>query len=213
LIGFRNQFVCFNGYNPKKWSRVIQYLIGRSLKNRLIVVSDSLKGTFPKSHMIYNGVNRKKFYNLHLKRKYIGWIERDYCDMTKEEIKDIAKMCKMPLSIAINIPPEKMNEWYNSLKAFASYPPEYAGFNMCWIEAKSAGVPLILGNNNGIGLYKVNTDWESMTWENNVDKLLEIFGNEISKQKLTQKINSQEPKTSDTTGTTTPDTQKIKEMK
>jgi len=32
-------------------------------------------------------------------------------------------------------------------------------------------------------------------------------------KELTQKINSQEPKTSDTTGTTTPDTQKIKEMK
>jgi hypothetical protein len=32
-------------------------------------------------------------------------------------------------------------------------------------------------------------------------------------EELTQKINSQEPKTSDTTGTTTPDTQKIKEIK
>ena len=90
-------------------------------------------------------------------------------------MKAIAKEKGLELSIAKNIPPEKMNDWYNTLKVFVSYPPSYVGFNLVWLEAKASGVPLVLGNENGIGINKINEDWKEMTWENHVDKLLEVF--------------------------------------
>lgn len=113
-------------------------------------------------------------------REYLGWIKRDYELTSKEVMEVIANGYGLRLSVAENIPYKKMNEWYNSLKMFASYPPEYTGFNMCWMEAKAAGVPKILGNDYGIGSWRAESDYKApiFTWKYHVDQLLEVFGGE-----------------------------------
>jgi hypothetical protein len=69
-----------------------------------------------------------------------------------------------------------MNEWYNSLKVFISYPKDFTGFNICWLEAKASGVPRILGNNNGIGIDRIlNEPIKNFIWENSVNKLIKIL--------------------------------------
>lgn len=63
-------------------------------------------------------------------------------------------MLKLKPLIASNfsIPFDKMNkDFYNKCKIFISLPPKTAGFNVCWIEAMAAGVPIIIGNDEGIG--------------------------------------------------------------
>ena len=73
---------------------------------------------------------------------------------------------------------KEMDKWYNKLKVFLSFPPKYAGFNLCWLEAKAAGVPRIFGNENGVGLSNIGKHWKEMSIENHAKKLLEIFKNE-----------------------------------
>ncbi|HUW44057.1 MAG TPA: hypothetical protein VMV95_03810 [Bacillota bacterium] len=42
-------------------------------KKILIVVGPTLKKRLPKSNLIYNGANKKDFYDMEKKRKYIGY--------------------------------------------------------------------------------------------------------------------------------------------
>ena len=49
------------------------------------------------------------------------------------------------------IPDSKMNAFYNKCKVFINLATPDAGFNLSWLEAMSAGVPIIVGNNNGAG--------------------------------------------------------------
>ena len=97
-------------------------------------------------------------------------------EMTKITAKKLAKLNNLELSIASNISHEDMNKWYNSLKIFVSLSAKNVGFNLAWLEAKVSGVPEVIGNENGIGISRINKDWKKMTWENNVKKLLEVFG-------------------------------------
>ncbi len=177
LLFKKNHFVCFHGINPYLTGRILQYIIGKIKGRRLIAVGPLIKKLFSKSNLIYNAVDMNQFKNLNKERKYVGWINKVSEIITLDEVKEIAKSYKCELSIATSIPPEKMNEWYNTLKVFISKPVKIAGFNLCYLEAKSSGVPLILGNENGIGITKINKDWRKMTWKNHVDKLLIIFEN------------------------------------
>ena len=99
-------------------------------------------------------------------------------DYKKAEINfedKIAKDYNLKLSVAENIPSEQMNNWYNKLKVFVSYPTKNAGFNLCWIEALASGVPIVLGNEEGIGIKNAKKNWKKLTWEKNVNKLEEVF--------------------------------------
>lgn len=174
LIDFPS-FVCFHGEDINKISRFFQTLIGKIKGKKLVVVGDKLKKRFPKSNLIYNGVDFNKFKNLKKIRNKIGWIDKATEEITKEEFLRIAKKYKLKPTIAKDIPPEKMNDWYNSLKIFVSYPTKMAGFNLCWLEAKASGVPIILGNERGIGISKIEKDWKDMSWENHVNKLWGIW--------------------------------------
>ena len=171
----KNHFCCHHGLTPSKIGRFLQKIVGKLMKEKTISVGPKVKEMFPKSTLIYNGVDLNKFYNMENERKYFGWIKRDYEEKDEKEINDIARSYGLELSIADKIPPEKMNKWYNSLKVFASYPRKFAGFNMCWIEAKASGVPEILGNENGIGIKNVKEKFNEFTWENNVNKFLEVI--------------------------------------
>ena len=172
FLSMKNHYCCFHGRNLNFLGKIFQNYVGRKMGNRLFVVGDFLQKRFPKATILYNGVNRKEFYDMKKKRKYFGWIRRNYEEKNEEEIKKEAHHLNLKLSVAENIPPEDMNEWYNSLKVFASYPKYFSGFNLCWLEAKASGVPLILGNNNGIGIENVNKHFNKFTWENNVNILL-----------------------------------------
>ena len=173
----KKSLVCFHGEDINKISRFFQTLTGKLKGKRLIVVGDKLKKRFPKSNLIYNGVNFSKFKNLKKIRNKIGWIDKATEEITKEEFLRIAEKYKLKPTIAKDIPPEKMNDWYNSLKVFVSYPTKKAGFNLCWLEAKAAGVPIILGNDRGIGVSKIKKDWKKMSWRNHIEKLIKVFEN------------------------------------
>ena len=181
LMFRKNHYVCFHGHNPQFLGKVIQQILGILKGKKLFVVGDTLKERFPKATILYNAVDPKEFYDLKKERKYLGWIKRDYEEITKAGAKSMAEDHGLKLSIAENIPPEKMNEWYNSLKVFVSYPKSFTGFNMCWIEAKASGVPIILGNGNGIGIKKSLKSWKKLTWKNNVKELLRII-NKVEKE-------------------------------
>jgi len=197
----KKHFVCFHGNQLGK-TKFMQKIIGKKMGKRLFVVGDSLKQNFPKANLIYNGVDLDKFKPLNKKRDCLGWINKDTEILTKEEVLEISKKLKLKPLIAENfeIPFDKMNEnFYNRCQVFVSLPPITAGFNLCWIEAMSAGVPVIVGNNEGIG-WKLNIDKfktkkeffnsfkkikankyrkeiekSDLTWENHVGKLLEIW--------------------------------------
>ncbi len=171
----KESFVCFHGENINKISRFFQTLVGKIKGTKLVVVGDKLKKRFPKSNLIYNGVNFNKFRNLKKIRNKIGWIDKATEEITKEGFLRVAEKYKLKPTIAKDIPPEKMNDWYNSLKVFVSYPTKMAGFNLCWLEAKASGVPEILGNERGIGISKIEKDWKKMSWKNHVNKLLGIW--------------------------------------
>jgi len=171
----KNHYVCFHGENINKVGRFFQTLIGRIKGKNFIVVGDKLKERFPKSNLIYNGVDFNKFKNLKKKRDKIGWIDKETESITKKEFLKLSKKHNLEPTIAKSIPTNKMNDWYNSLKIFVSYPTKMAGFNLCWLEAKSSGVPIILGNENGIGISKIEKDWKNMSWKNHVNKLIKLF--------------------------------------
>jgi len=175
FLFMKNHYCCFHGLNPSKTGRILQKIVGKVMGKRLFVVSDFLHKKFPKSTILYNGVDKKQFHDMKKKRKYFGWIKRDYEEKNEEEIRTMAKNYGLKLSIANKIPQDKMNEWYNSLKVFVSYPKSFSGFNMCWLEAKASGVPNILGNNNGIGIENIHKNFHKFTWENNVNKFLEVL--------------------------------------
>ena len=143
---------------------------------RLTVVGDTLKESYPKSTLVYNGVDFKRFKDLGKKREYLGWIERDYDLIDLEGIKRLAKENKLPIKIAKDIPYEEMNKFYNKCKLFVSLPPSYTGFNMAWLEAIAAGVPELMINEYGIGKrLKKNQDISKFTWKNAADKLEKLW--------------------------------------
>ena len=178
LLFFKSHYCCFHGHQTGK-TKHLQNIVGRYLGRNLIVVGDSLKDKFPKSNLIYNGVDLIKFHDLKKERKYIGWVNKGAEDIDKQQFLNMAKKNNLKPIIAENysIPFEKMNEdFYSKCKIFVSFPKKYAGFNLVWLEAKASGVPIIMGNDNGIGIKKVlETPIEYFSWNKNVNKLLEVW--------------------------------------
>jgi len=189
-----NHYVCFHGHNPKESLKgtigyYIQSIIGKLKGRKLFVVGDTLKKRFPKSTVIYNAVDTKEFYDMKKERKYLGWIKRDYEEIDFEEIVDLCNKEDLKLSVVKDVPPEKMNEWYNSLKVFVSKPKAFAGFNLCWLEALAAGVPDVRGNGNGIGITNAHNIWKTLTWEKNA----KILDKEFYKLLPYERLKGEEP--------------------
>ena len=149
----KKHFCCFHGIQPGKGS-VIQKIIGNLIGRKLIVVGDSLKKKFPKSVLIYNGIDLEKFKpNKKIKKiknsvGFVNWKTKEY---HYKEIKKAAKSVSKKLFVAEKIPYKQMPKFYQKLECFISLPPKCTGFNMSWIEAMACGVPKIIGNNAGIG--------------------------------------------------------------
>jgi len=171
----KKHYCLFHGHNPTQPGRFLQTLIGKLMGKKLFVVGDTLKKRFPKSNLVYNGVDFETFKDLKKERKHLGWIDRDYDLVSYEDVVKLGKELKLPTLVVKNIPYKDMNEFYNRCQAFVSMPPVCTGFNLCWLEAKAAGVKKIIGNENGIGNKLDNLKLKDFTWKNNVDKLLEIW--------------------------------------
>ncbi|MEX0932609.1 MAG: glycosyltransferase [Candidatus Pacearchaeota archaeon] len=192
----KKHFTCFHGNQLGK-TKAMQKIIGKSMGKNLVVVGDSLKRRFPKSNLIYNGVDLDMFKPLHKKRNCLGWINKDTEILSEKDIKILSKSLGLTLLIAKSIPFEDMNsKFYNKCKIFVSLPPKSAGFNLCWIEAMAARVPIIIGNREGIGKklrinkvkskknlfgnikyfkekdYRKEIEKSDLTWNNHVDKLV-----------------------------------------
>ena len=198
----KKSFVCFHGEDISKSSRFLQVLVGKIKGRKLIVVGDKLKKLFPKSSLIYNGVDLNKFKQIKNIKKiknsvgFANWLTDKY---NFNKIKKAVNETEKKLIVAKNIQKEKMPEFYNKIEAFISLPPEYTGFNLVWLEAMACGVPKIIGNNAGIGKkLPINhiEDFSSIeeaiksskrrnyrkwvldnkfTWENHVNKFLEVY--------------------------------------
>jgi glycosyltransferase involved in cell wall biosynthesis len=127
-------------------TKIFQEIVGKAMKNNLIIVGDLNKRKFPNAHLIRNAVNMDKFKPLNKKRTYLGWSEKSTESITREEVIRISEKVKLPMLIAKNIPAEKMNEFYNKCKVFISLPPRASAGALSWMEAMAAGVPKIIGN-------------------------------------------------------------------
>ena len=206
-IYWRKHFCCFCGTKKGKSKgqlrhKIIQKIVGRIMGKKLVAIGDSIHKRFPKSTKIYRGINFKEFKPIKKRRKCLGWIERDTENITKEELEKVTKLTNLKLIIAKGIPPKKMNEFYNECKVFVSLPNN-DGYNNSWNEAIAAGVPIIIGNNEGAGSFlpfdkildekdmekrireiiknpkKINyRNWiikKGLTWDNAAEKLLKVF--------------------------------------
>ncbi len=199
---FKNKhYCCFHG-NQNNLAGFFQEFVGRILGKNLIVVGDALKERFPKSNIVYNGVDMNQFKPLQKRRNCLGWIEKQTEILKEKDIINLAHELKLKPLIAkkYSIPFKDMNKkFYNRCKIFVSLPPRLAGFNLCWIEAMAAGVPIIVGNDEGVGIkLPINKikdakkleelikksrekDYRSellnthFTWEENVNQLLRIW--------------------------------------
>jgi len=150
-IFWKKHFCMFHG-KPQGKPKKISYIIGKLLGRKMLVMTPELKRMFPKANLNYCGVSLEQFKPLKEKREYFGWIEKGTEIITKEKIEEISKKLKLPLLIAKGFTHEEMNsKFYSKCKIFLSLPPSCAGFQASWLEAMAAGVPIVIGNNNGAG--------------------------------------------------------------
>ncbi|MEX0919949.1 MAG: glycosyltransferase [Candidatus Pacearchaeota archaeon] len=214
-IFWKKHFCCFCG--TKKWiqpdaftghHRIIQKIVGVMMGRKLVSIGDGIHKRFPKSTKIYRGVDFKKFRPLGKKRDRVGWIKRDTELISKKELRKISKSTGLKLTIAENIPPHKMNNFYNKCKVFISLPRN-DGYNNSWNEAIAAGTPIIIGNEEGAGSFlpihtipykknkvggivdiinntkgKSNRKWlinNNFSWEDKTDELIKFFRNNLRK--------------------------------
>ncbi len=209
FLFYKKHYCCFHGNEPRK-TRFLQTLIGKIMTRKLIVVGDSLKKRFPKSNLVYNGVNLQKFKPNPKVRKiknsvgFASWTTSEY---HFSQVKEAAEKLKKRLIVAKNIPKEKMPEFYRKLEAFVSLPPSYASFGLVNLEAMASGIPKIIGSNLGGGhllpITKIENfrnnlslaiknaqkrdyrGWirkNNFTWKRHTEKILEIFNKSLKKK-------------------------------
>lgn len=149
---FKKKHFCMFHGNQYGKTRILQNIVGKVMGQHLLCMAPSLKRRFPKANMNYCGVNLDQFKKTKNKRVYLGWIEKTTETLKKEDLEKISKMLNVPLLIAKGLKHEEMNDkFYSKCKIFVSLPPHSAGFQASWLEAMAAGVPVIIGNENGAG--------------------------------------------------------------
>lgn len=162
----RKHFCDICGVERKK-SRIFQIIVTEfmGIFGRLTVSSDYLKGYFPKSKVIYRGIDDDEFKPLNKERKYIGWVKKETEEINEDFVKKLSKKTKFPYIIAEDTPYNKMNDFYNKCLIFISFPPKESGGNNVWAEAMSAGVPMVIGNERTL-----TKDWPIEKIKNHEDE-------------------------------------------
>ena len=149
---FKKKHFCMFHGNQLGKLKIIQNTIGKLMGRHLLVMAPSLKRRFPKASINYCGVSLEKFKDMKKKRKYLGWISKGTEILKKEELEILSKKLDLPLLVASGLKHEEMNDKFYSLcKVFISMPPASAGFQASWLESMTAGVPIVIGNDNGAG--------------------------------------------------------------
>ena len=153
LLGIKNHYCIFHGYSPNFPANVLQNLVYNVIGKRVIVVGDMLKRKYPKSKLIYEGVDTNSFKPKPKKKhgKTVGFVQNTE-DRTYRfsVIRDALEKTGFELVVARGIPAKKMPDFYNSIDVFISIPDSRSGFNLCWLEAMACNTPTI-GNTSGIG--------------------------------------------------------------
>lgn len=162
---FKNKhFCCFHGNERRILSRILQEITGKIIEKKLFVVGPTIKKRFKKAVLNYEASDLSLFKPIHSKREFLGFVEKETEILSSKDIKIICKKINMKSLIAGNIPWKKMNKFYNKLRIFISLPPKEAGFNLVWLEAMASGVPIIVGNNEGVGKELPITKVEDFGW-------------------------------------------------
>lgn len=203
----KHHYVCFHGRETK--TRLLHLLIGKLKGNKLTVVGDTLKKEFPKSTLVYNGVDRtlfKKIDDIKRIKNSIGFANWETDEYSYKEIKEAADNLGMNfIDTNLKLNKKEMVKFYNGIEVFISLPKPFAGFNISWIEAMACGVPKIIGNYNGIGRsldinhvedfksisdaikygkcqinYEINKKYD---WKIHTEKLIELFSKHNEKIK------------------------------
>ncbi len=172
LLGFKNHFCTFHGTNHGI-AGLLQKIVGKLFGKRLVVVGDNLKKIFPKATLVYEGVDLKQFKpNKKIKRikgsvGFSNWTTGIY---NYSLIKKAVKKSRGKFIVADGIKKEQMGEFYNKLDCFISLPPSWTGFGLVWLEAMASGVPIIIGNNAGIGAKLPITKVEDFGWKESLSE-------------------------------------------
>ena len=151
---FKEKHYCMiHGHQRKILQENLQIITSKIMGGHILVMAPSLKRKFPKANINYCGVNVERFFPLEKKEKrtYLGWTEKGTELISIKEMEEISRGLEMPLLIAKGIPYDEMNDFYNKCMVYISLPPANAGFQASWLEAMQAGVPIVVGNNNGAG--------------------------------------------------------------
>ena len=197
LLNFKSHYCFFHGHSVGK-EFLFQYAVGKLMKKNLIT-GDYLNKKIFNCDLIPNGVNIEEFKPLNKERTHLGWINKATETLNKEDVIQIGKNLGLPVFIAEGIKPEEMNNFYNKCKVFLSLPPKQAGCQLSYMEAMSAAVPKIIGNNNGEGFkypfgklddsnnikdaiknteekdYRKFIIDNNLTWENQANELMKIW--------------------------------------
>jgi len=159
----------------KTWGihKLVQEIVSKIMGKKLGVVCGELKDKFPKSTLIYRGINLKEFRPLNKKREFIGWADRSLESFSEKELKKISKEVGMKYKIAKDIPSNKMNEFYNKCKVFISLPYR-GGYNNVWTEAMATGVPIVIGNRKGSGR---TLPFNKIPEKNSIKEIIKVIKN------------------------------------
>lgn len=223
----RKHYYCSIGIKHSGLLKYLQLLVGRIMGGKTVVIFDTNKKRFPKANLVYRGVDPEMFKPLKQKKRHLGYMNKFSELVPAERYEKIAKQMKMQTIVAgkkqkkkikrtfseedshnfNKFTDEEMNEFYNKCQVFINLATPDAGFNLSWLEAMAAGVPIIIGDNNGAGpmlpfdkiLNEKNMEKEivqiiknpkkvdyrkwiienGLTWEATADKLIDIFDRKI----------------------------------
>ena len=195
---FKKRHFCFFHATQKGKSFFVQFLVGMAMKKRLLT-GDRVNQRRYGATLVATSVNLNDFKPLGKKRVYLGWTNKPSENLTKEKIEEIGRKLKIPVIIAEKSIPIDMNDFYNKCKIYVSLPFKEAGGGVTYMEAMAAGIPRIVGNMYAEG-YKFPFDkienfksieeairnskerdyrkWmkeSKITWENHVNRLIELF--------------------------------------
>jgi len=143
----------FGGLQPGK-AKHLQKLTYAMMPNRIICYGDPVKNEYPNAHQIFNGVNTERFKPMpEIERipNSVGFVNCPEDQWNFGIVKEAVEKTGKKFMNIWGVPNEDMPKFYNQIETFISYPPEYTGFNLCWLEAMACGVPKIIGTNSGIG--------------------------------------------------------------
>jgi len=201
----KNLVATFHAFPTNPIASIFQNYCIKKLKNRAITISPKMKRVYKFSTYIPNGVNLqifRKFRSIKRRENLVGLAQKYNLEKIIKVLKSLKFPYNYTEG---KLKYEDLGKFYSTIEIFISIPYQQAGFNMVWLEAMACEVPYIIGTNAGIGeilpIYKVNSveklkeilkkikdrkleplknqrKWiieNKLTWEEHVNKLIEVY--------------------------------------